>query len=86
MLTTFEEYCLLPEKQMLSHCSFMDTTEEKTFLSLEMQRHGLIIWEKLNWALFDIYTRFYLSTSQTHTRVMEFIFYNHHIYRNMQMQ
>ena len=29
-------------------CSFMDTFEEKTFLSLEMQRHGLIIWGKPN--------------------------------------
>ena len=39
-----------------------------------MQRHGPIIWVKLNWTSFDIYTRFYLSTSVSQTRAMEFFF------------
>ena len=55
-------YCLLPEKQMWSDCSFMNTFE-KIFLPIRMQKHGSIIWVKFNWAWFDIYTRFYLSKS-----------------------
>ena len=51
-----------------------------------MQRHGPIIWVKLNWTSFDIYTRFYLSTSVSQTRAMEFFFYNSHIYRDRQME
>ena len=39
MFTTFGGYCLLPGKQTQSHCSFMDTFVEKTFLSLEMHGH-----------------------------------------------
>ena len=36
---------------------------------------------------FHIYIRFYLSTSPSQTRIMDFIlFYNRHIYRVMQMQ
>ena len=46
MFSTYREYCLLPEKQMRSHCNFMHTFEEKTFL--QMQRHERIIWSKLN--------------------------------------
>ena len=59
---------LLPEKQMRSHCSFMHTFEEKTFLSLQIQRRGPIIWAKVS--SFDMYTRFYLSASPSQTRVM----------------
>ena len=46
--TTFREYDLLPEKQIRSQCSFNHTFEEKTFLTLQMQRHGPIIWVKPN--------------------------------------
>ena len=42
--STFRDYCLLPEKQMQSHCSFKHTFEEKTFLSLLMQYLHLIIF------------------------------------------
>ena len=54
--STFREYCLLPEKQMRSNLSFMHTYEEKTFLSLQMQRHERIIWSKFNlvWYLHSI--------------------------------
>ena len=68
------EYCLLSEKKIRSHCSFMGTFE-KTFLSIQMQRHGPIIWVKLNLRSVNIYTQFYLSTSASQTRVMEFIFH-----------
>ena len=57
--------------------------EENTFLSLEIQRHGLIIWAKPIWTLFDIYTRFYLSTSPSQTRVMEFIYFTTTIFREI---
>ena len=40
MFSTFREYCLLPVKQIWSHCSFMHIFEEKTFLSLLTQRHA----------------------------------------------
>ena len=46
----------------------------KKLSSVQMQRHGPIIWVKLNWTSFDIYTRFYLSTSVSQTRAMEFFF------------
>ena len=45
MFTTLREYCLLPEKQGQSHCSLMHTFE-KTFLSMQIQIHGPIIWAK----------------------------------------
>ena len=56
MFSTFREYCLLPEKEMRSHCSFMHTFEEKTFLSLQMQRRVPIIWVefKFIWYLHSI--------------------------------
>ena len=73
MLFTFREYSLLPEKQMRSHCTLMHTLEEKTFLSLQIQRHRPIIWANFNWTSFDIYTGFYLSTSPSQT--MEFMFF-----------
>ena len=73
MFTTFREHGLLPEKQKRSHCSFMHAIEEKTFLPFQMQRHDPIIWAKPNWTSFDICTQFYLSTSPSRTRVMEFI-------------
>ena len=47
------QYCLLPEKQMWSHCSFTHTFE-KTFLPIQMQRYGPVIWAKSNWNLFNI--------------------------------
>ena len=46
----------------------------KDFPTLQMQRHGSIIWAKPNRTSFDIYTRFSLSTSPSQTRVMGFIF------------
>ena len=67
------EYCLLPEKQMRSHCNIMHTFE-KTFQPMQMQRHCPIIWAKPNWTSFHIYTRFSLSTSPSQTRVQGFIF------------
>ena len=76
MFTTFRKHCLLPEKQKRSHCSFMQTIEEKTFLPLQMRRHGPIIWAKPNWTSLDICTRFYLSTSPSQARIMEFIIIN----------
>ena len=48
MFTAFIDYYLLPEKQMQSHCSFMHIFEEKTFLSLQMQKYASIIWVKPN--------------------------------------
>ena len=44
---------------------FMYTSEEKTFLSLQIQRHGPINWAKSNWTSFDIYTPFYLPVSSS---------------------
>ena len=44
--TFFREYCQQPERQLRSHCGFMHTFEKKTFLSLQMQRNGHIIWSK----------------------------------------
>ena len=63
MFTTFREHCLLPQRQKRSHCNFMHAIEEKTFLPLQMRRHGPIIWAQPNWTLFDICTWFYLSIS-----------------------
>ena len=45
MFTTFKECCLLSEKQMQSYCSLMHPFE-KTFLSIQTERHGPIIWAK----------------------------------------
>ena len=44
------------EKQMRSHCSFMCIFEVKTFLSLQMQWHGPVIWATFNfiWYLHSI--------------------------------
>ena len=38
------------------------TFEERTFLSLQKQGHGPIIWSKPSRTLSDIYSRFYSST------------------------
>ena len=76
MFTTFREHCLLPEKQKRSHCSFMHAIEEKTFLPLQIRRHGPIIWAKPDWTSFDICTQSYLSTSPSQTRVMKLIIIN----------
>ena len=70
------EHFLLPERQKRSHCSFMRFFEEKSFLHLQIRRHGPIISAKANWISFDICSRFYLSTSPSQTRVMEFIIIN----------
>ena len=59
----FIEYCLLPEKQMRSHCSFMHAFEEKTFRSLQMQRHAPIYLGKIQLRL--IFT-------------LDFIYQRHH--------
>ena len=76
MFTTFKEHCLVPEKQKRSHCSFVHAIEKKPFLSLQIQRHGPIIWVEPNWTSLDICTQFYLSTSPSQTRVMEFVIIN----------
>ena len=85
-LSLFREFCFLAKKQMWSDCSFICSLEEQTSLSLQIQRHGPIIWAKPKWTLFDIYAPFYLSASPSQTRVMNLYFYNHHIYRDMQMR
>ena len=75
LMTTVTVYCLPPESQMRSNCRFMHTFE-RSFLSIQIQRHGPIIWVKPNWILFDIQwnTQFYWSTSPSQTRFMEFNF------------
>ena len=44
----------------------MDTFEEKAFLSLEMQRHGLIIWKKNPTELRLIFTLDFTYQPQHH--------------------
>ena len=76
MFTTFREYCLPPQKMIQWHCSFMNTFE-KTFPSIQMQRHGPIIWAKPKWTclIFTIDFIYQLQHYELETRAMDFIFY-----------
>ena len=61
MFSTFRKYCLLPEKEMPLHCSFMHTFEENTFLSLQTCSHYLgEIQVSLMFTLNFIYQRHHL--------------------------
>ena len=81
MFTTFRKLCCYQKSRsdrIVVVCMLL-----KNFLPLQMRRHSPIIWAKANWTSFDIFTRFYLSTSPSQTRVMELIiinlcFYNGH--------
>ena len=86
MFSTFREYCLLPDKEMRSHCSFMHTFQEKTFLSLQMQR-APIIWAKfLFFFIFYLHSILFINVTITDWSYRIDIFYNRHIYRDIQMQ
>ena len=70
---------------MRLQCSFMHIFEENTLLSLQIQRHGPIIWVKPKRTLFDIYTLFYLPNFPSEIRDMGFIFFTIAIFTEMQI-
>ena len=83
MFTIFREYCLLPEKQIWSHCSFMHTFEERVLPTVTDEKKMILIFWRNPTELRLIFTLNFIYQFIT---ITDKIFYNRHIYRYMQMQ